>query len=66
MYATRKHNRILVKPRLMFNSYFKSEKDTDCYEYGLIVKNVGFGPAIIKKYTVTLCGVVLDNHNDVH
>jgi len=46
---TYKHNRHSVRPLLMFDNNFSSDST-----YGLIIKNVGLGPAIIKSFDVFL------------
>jgi len=62
-YATRKHNRLLVKPHLIFNSQFNSTTLDGHYTYTLKVKNVGLGPSIIDRYLITLGDTIeLDGH----
>jgi len=53
-YAARKHNRLLVKPHLVFDSTFSSTTKEGFYTYALKVKNVGLGPAIITNYSISL------------
>lgn len=52
-YTTRKHNRLLVKPHLIFNSSFTNTTLEGSYTYALKVKNVGLGPAIIVRYDIS-------------
>lgn len=63
-YAIRRHNRLLVKPHLIFDQYFSSEVIPDYHTYALKVKNVGLGPAITQKYTPSFKGAPdnLDPH----
>lgn len=62
-YATRKHNRLLVKPHLIFESKFNSTTIKDNYTYTLKVRNVGLGPSIIDRYIIILGGgAELDGH----
>jgi len=53
-YANRKHNRLSIKPSL--NILYKS---TDEPVLGFFLSNEGFGPAIIKKATITIDGKVI-------
>ena len=53
-YSTHRHNRILVVPHLIFQSQFNSVTLEGFYTYSLKVKNVGLGPAIIKRYDIKL------------
>lgn len=54
-YSTRKHNRLLIKPHLIFCSTLDTIAREGFYTYVLKVKNVGLGPAIIKKCSVSFC-----------
>lgn len=53
-YSTHRHNRILVEPHLIFQSQFNSVALDGYYTYSLKVKNVGMGPAVIKRYDIKL------------
>ncbi|MDO8343229.1 MAG: hypothetical protein Q7T48_08540 [Cellvibrio sp.] len=62
---SRRHNRLLVKPHLIFDSMFDSSYREDHHTYTLKVKNVGLGPAIIEKYKISLNQVGELNHHSV-
>ncbi|WP_230392781.1 hypothetical protein [Pseudomonas guariconensis] len=53
-YSTHRHNRILVEPHLIFQSKFNGGTLDGYYTYSLKVKNVGMGPAVIRKYDIRL------------
>ena len=55
-YAARKHNRLSVRPHLIFNSQFNSGVLSGHQTFTLKVKNVGLGPAIIEKYIISFEG----------
>ncbi|WP_339426511.1 hypothetical protein [Pseudomonas proteolytica] len=53
-YATRKHNRLLVKPHLTMNPNFSSIELSGFYSFTLKVKNSGLGPALIEKFSIAI------------
>lgn len=55
-YETRRHNRLSVKPILGFDrNFYKDATDSlGGKKYQLVIKNMGFGPAIIKKFDLYL------------
>ena len=62
-YAVRRHNRLLVRPHLIFDSQFNNTSLDGNYTYQLRVKNVGLGPAIITNYAISFEGTEdLDPH----
>jgi hypothetical protein len=62
-HATRTHNRLLIKPHLIFKSSFANTILEGFYTYTLKVKNVGLGPAVILKYSISLGDELeLDGH----
>ncbi|MDQ1772353.1 hypothetical protein GQR60_17115 [Labilibaculum sp. A4] len=60
--VTRKHNRLTVKPSLIFFDNFLS----DNHQKGLFIINNGVGPAIIKELTIIVNekSVRIDNNKD--
>lgn len=53
-YATRRHNRLLVKPHLILTNPFTSLELAGYYTYSLKVRNVGLGPALIENYSLSI------------
>jgi hypothetical protein len=53
-YSTRKHNRLLVKPHLLIKSPISSIQLEGYYTFTLMVKNSGLGPALIKKFSISI------------
>lgn len=53
-HATRRHNRLLVQPHLIFESQFNSTTEVGHFTYRLGIKNVGLGPAIFGRYSIAL------------
>lgn len=53
-YATRKHNRLLVKPHLVIRSPISSIQLEGYYTFTLIVKNSGLGPALIEDFSISI------------
>jgi len=63
-YAVRRHNRLLVRPHLIFDSQFNSTTLDRHQTYQLRVKNVGLGPAVIDDFTISFEGAAaLDPHS---
>ena len=63
-YLSRRHNILLVKPHLIFDSMFDSSHREDHHTYTLKIKNVGLGPALIENYKISLNKVSeLDPHS---
>jgi hypothetical protein len=63
-YLTRKHNKLSVKPHLVFwANYF-----ADSGETGVFIKNYGIGPAVIKKISIFIDGEIFieNDQNDFH
>jgi hypothetical protein len=52
-YSVRRHNRLLVRPHIIFDSQFNNTTLDSHHTYLLKAKNVGLGPAIIEKFTVS-------------
>lgn len=52
--ATRRHNRLLVRPHLVFDSQLDSTEREGHHTYRLCVKNVGLGPAIFQRFSISL------------
>lgn len=53
-YATRKHNRLLVKPHLTINQNFSSTELEGFYTLSLKLKNSGLGPALIENFLIAI------------
>lgn len=53
-YATRKHNRLLVKPHLVITSPISSIRLEGYYTFTLMVKNSGLGPALIENFSISI------------
>lgn len=53
-YATRKHNRLLVKPHLTLTLPFSSIELDGFYSFSVRVKNSGLGPALIEKFSISI------------
>ncbi|WP_308907912.1 hypothetical protein [Pseudomonas canadensis] len=53
-YATRKHNRLLVRPHLTVSQNFSSTELEGFYTLSLKVKNSGLGPALLEKFSIAI------------
>lgn len=53
-YASRKHNRLLVKPHLVMKSPMSSIHLEGYYTFLLKVKNYGLGPALIENFSISI------------
>ncbi|MDX9667343.1 hypothetical protein QMK50_20475 [Pseudomonas sp. P5_152] len=53
-YATRKHNRLLVKPHLTINHNFSSTELEGFYTLSIKVKNSGLGPALLENFSIAI------------
>ncbi|MFL1544595.1 hypothetical protein [Pseudomonas sp. O39] len=60
-YAVRTHNELQIKPQLIVDRQFNSTLKNGFQTFRVSVKNTGFGPAIIEKYSLSIGGVkILD------
>lgn len=60
-YATRKHNKLSVKPHL--NDFRDKESNSKQLIYTFTLNNNGLGPAIIKEWKVYVDGKALDSND---